>query len=273
MLIDEIILMYYSHMERRDSSLKSPPAFLRLAGHPIRWRLLTELGRSDREVRELTRRLGEPQSLVSYHLGRLRAGGLVSMRRSSADGRDAYYRIDLVRCQEQLGTVGASLHPALGAAPAAPAGASSGKEPVSILFACTGNSSRSQLAEAFARHLAGDLDVVSAGSDPKPIHPHAIRIADDYGLDLQGAQSKHLDQFRHAHFDYVVTLCDRVREVCPEFDGAPERIHWSIPDPADAAAGRVTFARFQGAAADIRTRVEFFLKAITQRATEGGTHA
>src|ERR1700678_1986422 len=76
----------------------SPPGFLALAGHPVRWRLLGELARSDRQVRELTALAGQPQNLVSYHLRKLRAGGLVVMRRSSADGRDAYYSIDLVRC-------------------------------------------------------------------------------------------------------------------------------------------------------------------------------
>jgi len=259
-------------MNRRRTSSTSPPAFLRLAGHPIRWRLLTELGRSDREVRELALMLGESQSLVSYHLGRLRAAGLVSTRRSSADGRDAYYRIDLVRCQELLWAVGRNLHPALGVATTT-ARASRRTGRVSLLFACTGNSSRSQLAEAFARHLAPDLAVVSAGSDPKPIHPQAIRVADEYGLDLRGAQSKHLDEFRHASFDYVVTLCDRVREVCPEFEGAPELVHWSIPDPAKAIAGRASYRRFQAAAADIQTRVKLFLGAIPQHAMEGGAHA
>ena len=76
----------------------APPAFLRLAGDPLRWRLLSELARSDRRVSELTGLVGQPQNAVSYHLGRLRDGGLVSMRRSSADGRDTYYRIELARC-------------------------------------------------------------------------------------------------------------------------------------------------------------------------------
>src|SRR6266542_1195869 len=95
---------------RRDLS---PPSFLRLAGHPMRWRLLSELARSDRQVRELTGLLGQAQSLVSYHLGRLRAGRLVSMRRSSADGRDAYYRVDLARCGELLCAAGRGLQPGL----------------------------------------------------------------------------------------------------------------------------------------------------------------
>src|SRR5437667_82748 len=94
----------------RDSG---PPGFLQLAGHPVRWRLLRELARSDRQVRELTSLTGHPQPLVSYHLGRLRAAQLVSARRSSADGRDAYYTADLARCGELLAAAGRALHPAL----------------------------------------------------------------------------------------------------------------------------------------------------------------
>ncbi len=91
----------------------APPGFLRLAGHPLRWTLLSELVRSDRQVHELSALLGRPQSLVSYHLARLRAGQLVSMRRSSADRRDAYYTVDLARCGELLAAAGAALHPGL----------------------------------------------------------------------------------------------------------------------------------------------------------------
>ena len=78
----------------------APPRFLRLAGHPLRWRLLSELARSDRRVGELCALAERPQSLVSYHLRQLRDGGLVSARRSAADGRDSYYVLDLARCAE-----------------------------------------------------------------------------------------------------------------------------------------------------------------------------
>src|SRR5258707_13498119 len=96
----------------RDSG---PPGFLQLAGHPVRWRLLRELARSDRQVRELTSLTGHRQPLVSYHLGRLRAAQLVSARRSSADGRAAYYTVDLARCGEVLAAAGGWLLPGPGA--------------------------------------------------------------------------------------------------------------------------------------------------------------
>src|SRR3954452_11860594 len=94
-----------------------PPRFLQLAGHPLRWQLLTELARSDRRVGELCELAGERPSLVSYHLRRLRDRGGGSARRRLADGRDTYYVLDLTRCGELLVTAGTSLHPAL--APAA----------------------------------------------------------------------------------------------------------------------------------------------------------
>src|SRR5829696_5325399 len=132
--------MYRARMSGTAPGLDlSPPSFVRLAGHPLRWRLLHELGRSDRQVRELCALVGRPQSLVSYHLGRLRSQGLVSMRRTSADGRDAYYSLDLARCATLLSAAGGALHPGLRpeqvASPAAP-----GPARPRVLFLCTGNS-------------------------------------------------------------------------------------------------------------------------------------
>src|SRR5436190_22742861 len=88
-----------------------PPEFLQMAGHPLRWRLLSELARSDRMVHELTGSVGEPQNLVSYHLGKLRDGRLVSARRSSADGRDMYYSLGVARVGSLLSATGGALHP------------------------------------------------------------------------------------------------------------------------------------------------------------------
>ena len=243
----------------------SPPAFLRLAGDPLRWRLLSELARSDRRVGELTALVDQRQNAVSYHLGRLRAGGLVSMRRSSADGRDSYYRIELARCGRLLAATGAALHPALGD-PVTPAAL--GRRVARVLFVCTGNSARSQIAEALLAHAAAErVEVASAGSDPKPLHPNAVQVMREYGIDLAGRRSKHLDEFTGRHFDYVITLCDKVREVCPEFRGGPEAIHWSIPDPAAAGTGRASYPAFRAVAAELHTRIGFLTQAITPFAT------
>src|SRR5258708_7294901 len=120
-----------------------------------------------------------------------------------------------------------------------PAGPGAGRQtPVRVLLLCAGNGSRSQIAEALRQQAAGDrVQVVSAGSHPKELHPDAVRVMRGYGIDLSGRRSKHLSEFSTHRFDYVITLCDRVREVCPEFPGGPEPIHWSIPDPAAASGG------------------------------------
>src|SRR5215218_3121759 len=153
------------------SSDRVAPAFVRLAGHPLRWELLSVLGESDYRVRELADRVGQPQNLVSYHLRALRDGGLVTARRSSFDGRDSYYHLDLDRCADALTDSGAALHPALrrhATVPIPPVEALRPR-PVAVLFVCTGNSARSTIAEALLRHrTAGQVTAESAGSRPRP---------------------------------------------------------------------------------------------------------
>lgn len=251
--------MYFCEMKAREA--RTPPRFLQLAGEPLRWRLLGELARSDRQVRELTALTGQPQSLVSYHLGRLRSGGLVTMRRSSADGRDAYYSIDLARCGELLAATGAALHPGLRPSPPVPTQATPSTR---VLYLCTGNSARSQIAQAITEHLAGGtVTAASAGSRPKPLHPHAVAVMREQGIDISGRRPRHLGEFAGQRFGYVVSLCDKVREVCPEFPGPPEVVHWSIPDPA-AEGG--TLPAFRDVAADLRTRIGFLLARISDEA-------
>jgi protein-tyrosine-phosphatase len=253
------------------AEVEDPPGFVQLAAHPVRWRLLRELTRSDRAVRELTERLGEPQNLVSYHLRRLRDGGLVSCRRSAADGRDSYYAIDLSRCQQELQITGGALHPALwpsGARPAARAVTRAHR--ARVLFLCTGNSARSQMAEALLEQAsAGTVDAASAGSHPKPLHPHAVRVMRKRGIDISGNRTKHLGEFVKQRFDMVVTLCDRVREVCPDFPSHPALVHWSVPDPASqaTASDRASYPAFERTAAELETRIGFLLPLLAAQPT------
>jgi protein-tyrosine-phosphatase/DNA-binding transcriptional ArsR family regulator len=249
---------------RHDES--SPPAFLRLAGHPLRWQLLSELARSDRRVGELCQLAGQRQSLVSYHLRQLRDGGLVSARRSAADGRDSYYALDLAHCGELLASAGVALHPGLAAPSRPPARPRSRSTSARVLFLCTGNSARSQIAEALAIELSGGaVRAVSAGSHPKPLHPNAVRVMRERGIDVSGRRSKHLGEFADRRFDYVISLCDRVREVCPEFPGGPELIHWSIPDPArEPGSDEETLPAFERTADELCTRIGFLIEAIEQ---------
>jgi protein-tyrosine-phosphatase len=233
-----------------------------LAAHPVRWSVLRQLARSDRSVSELTELVDEPQNLVSYHLRQLRDGGLVSSRRSSADGRDVYYAIDLAACAAQLQSAGGALHPALALAPtsARPTVARSRRRR-RVLFLCTGNSARSQMAEAILEHQTnGAVSAASAGSHPKPLHPNAVRVMRKRGIDISGNRTKHLDALASQPFDLVITLCDRVREVCPELPHHPERVHWSIADPArEGDTDRASLPAFERTAAELETRIRFLV--------------
>src|SRR3954454_22885477 len=242
----------------------SPPRFLRLAGHPLRWTLLSELARSDRRVGELCALADRRQSLVSYHLRQLRDGGLVSMRRSAADGRDSYYVLDLAGCGELLRSAGVALHPGLAAVPRPRDAREPGAAPARVLFLCTGNSARSQIAEVLCEQLSGGaVTAASAGSHPKPLHANAVRVMRERDIDLAGRRSKDLGEFAGQRFDYVISLCDRVREVCPEFPGGPEVIHWSIPDPArEPGPDAETLPAFERTATELCARIGFLIEAI-----------
>ena len=241
--------------------------FVRLAAHPLRWRLLTELAASDRRVRELVDAVGQPQNLVSYHLRLLEAAGWSPPVEAASTPATAIttwtWRAVRRRCPPS-----GRLHPALRRRchPTFRASANAGCGH-GVLFACTGNSARSPIAEALLRHRAGgDVEVVSAGSHPKPrIHPNAARVLrEQYGIDIADHRPRHLDTVARRQFDYVITLCDKVREACPEFSDQPRLIHWSIPDPAAAnGTDRQTYPAFWRTAAEIDTRIRYLLPVFT----------
>ena len=248
-------------------SSQAAPGFVRLAGHPLRWRLLTELARTDLRVRELAARIEQPQNLISYHLRLLRDGGLVTVTRSSFDGRDSYYHLDLDRCAALLADAGAALHPALALNALVPTPAIGARRlpRLSVLFVCTGNSSRSPIAEALlGRHTSGRVRATSAGSHPRPqLHPHAVRaLREGFGIDIAGRRPRHLNTVTGHRFDYLITLCDKAREACAEFDSNAHRLHWSIPDPAAPGPDEASYPGFTRTAADIDTRVRHLLPVL-----------
>jgi ArsR family transcriptional regulator, arsenate/arsenite/antimonite-responsive transcriptional repressor / arsenate reductase (thioredoxin) len=251
-----------------------PPEILGLLSDPLRWMLVGELGRSDRRVGELVELVGKPQNLVSYHLAELRHAGIVSARRSSADGRDVYYRADLVRCRDLLGEAGPSLHPGVSLAPTPEAVSPRPVRP-RLLFLCTGNSARSQIAEAVVeQRSAGTVEARSAGSQPRPLHPNAVRVMAERGIDISGRPTKSLARFARTRFDRVITLCDKVREICPEFPGGPIAAHWSIADPAALdASDEETYPAFQQVADEIECRVALLLAELTTGQLQGEHHA
>jgi protein-tyrosine-phosphatase len=219
--------------------LPHPPEVFKLAGHPIRWNLLMRLARSDERVQDLIEQLKLPQNLVSYHLRQLRDGRLVHERRSSADERTVYYSLDFEQFQTQFLSAGKMLHPAMIAAPSSSIDQrSQGRVTPSlrVLFLCTHNSARSQMAEVLLRELShGTIDAFSAGSDPAPhVHPLAIAAMEAVGINMHEQYPKHFERYQGQHFDAILTVCDQIREVCPTFPDDPERIHWSFPDPASS---------------------------------------
>ena len=125
-----------------------------------------------------------------------------------------------------------------------------------VLFLCSGNSARSQMAEAFLRAYAGDnVDAYSAGLEPMEIHPLTIRVMQERGLDLAGQHAKGLSQFLgKVHFGYLVTVCDRAQEMCPVFPGVAKRLFWPFEDPARAVGTEddrlATFRRVRDAIDD-----------------------
>jgi protein-tyrosine-phosphatase len=259
--------MYFRVM-RSTHQVTPPPEFVRLAAHPLRWQLLSRLTDSDLRVRELVEQVGEPQNLVSYHLRLLREGGLVTATRSSFDGRDSYYHLDVGRCADALIETGATLHLALRTRAASPATtAERPRARTAVLFVCTGNSGRSPIAEALLRHYAADgITVASAGTSPKShLHPNTVRVlGDQFGIDVTGQQPRPLETLTGRRFDHVVTLCDKAREACPAFAHRPRRAHWSIPDPATVdGTEKAVYAAFQRTATDSDTRIRHLLPVRT----------
>jgi ArsR family transcriptional regulator, arsenate/arsenite/antimonite-responsive transcriptional repressor / arsenate reductase (thioredoxin) len=247
------------------------PGVVRLLADPLRWQLASELARGDRRVRELVAATGHPQNLVSYHLRQLRDGGLVTVRRSSFDARDAYYSLDLDGCARTLAQTAADLHPGLARLPglaAPPAEPGTAASPVRqrrrVLFVCTGNSARSPVAAALLRHRAGArVLATSAGIRPKPVHPDAVAILRErYRIDISGHRPTHVETVAGQRFDYVISLCDKAREACPEFAGRPGRIHWSLPDPAAGEGGLAGAPAFERMTVDLDTRIRFLLPVL-----------
>jgi arsenate reductase (thioredoxin) len=129
-----------------------------------------------------------------------------------------------------------------------------------VLFLCTGNSARSQMAEGLLRHKAGDtFEAFSAGTHPKGMHPRSIEVMKEIGIDISKQTSKDVTSYANKKFDYVITVCDRAKQECPVFPGA-EPIHWGFDDPADASQDKQP-AIFRRVRDEIQQRLNLFLLA------------
>ena len=139
--------------------------------------------------------------------------------------------------------------------------------PVKVLFLCTGNSCRSQMAEGLLRHLEQEaVEVASAGTRPAQVHADAIRSMREIGVDISAQRSKPLEPFLGQPFDYLITLCDDAEQSCPAFPGVSQNIHWSIPDPA-AAQGTDEQRKvvFRSVREDLSARIRLLLESISQK--------
>ncbi len=227
-----------------------------LLGEPIRWRLIQALAESDRLIQELARQVGQPLNLVSYHLRQLREAGLITERRSSLDARATYCSLDLDRLADLYRSAGRALHPTLvtqfdGTRPV---------HPLRVLFLCTHNAARSQMAEGLLREaVAGRWFVASAGSQPGGVHPLAVSTLADRGVDIRAQMSKDPDQLVVREYDLVISLCDRVRAERIVFPNRPRRAHWSLPDPL-ASPKRAQPRVFRETADGLARRIGWLLR-------------
>ena len=253
-----------------DSSVETPVRFLSMLANPVRWKMLQALAKSDYTVRELAAIVGESDNLVSYHLGQLAKYNIVSERRGDADGRVAYYTLNVEHLRDAYFASGRAIHPLLGSvsgqADSTHAVEQTSDRPMRVLFLCTSNSARSQMAEAMLRDLTkGKVEVHSAGSQPSSVRSEAVWAMAQMGLDISSQRSKSLTLFVDQQFDYVITVCDRMKEVCPLFPGDVTRIHWSIADPAEIdGSEEVRRQAFVKASMELLTRIRLLL-AVMER--------
>ena len=136
-----------------------------------------------------------------------------------------------------------------------------------VLFLCTGNTARSQMAEAFLRKYAGDrFEVDSAGLEPGVLNPYTVRVMEEKGIDMSGRYAKGLDRFLGTvHFDYAITVCDRAQQQCPIFPSASTRWFWPFEDPAPYSAGdeATALAKFREVRDQIERRIVAWLKELS----------
>jgi arsenate reductase (thioredoxin) len=147
------------------------------------------------------------------------------------------------------------------------AGDRTGSGPIRVIFICTGNAARSQMAEAILRNEGGDaFEVHSAGTLPKGVHPLTLRVLAGVGYDVAGARSRDVRELLGQPFDYVITVCDRARESCPVFPGSAETLHWSFDDPADAeGTEEQRLEVFERVLGEISMRVRTFIPMALRR--------
>jgi protein-tyrosine-phosphatase len=275
------VLRYYQSWLfdfNQEASMDTPTAsdalFVTLLANPAIWTTVQALARSDAHVADLQAHTGFSAAALDHALDQLSAVGLITSRPSDADPQVVYYQLHVDRLAALAQTTLTALHPSLTLAPP-PTEAPAPPQPVHprVLFLCTHNSARSQIAEGLLRMISGGaVDAYSAGVAPASLHPLARESLERVGAFTESMASKHMDVFAGQHFDYVITVCDQAREVCPTFPNADQQLHWSLPDPASAEVARQPKA-FQAVSIELAQRLRYLLTFIERDRRQAGTGA
>lgn len=220
---------------------------MKLLGNRIRWRLLQELARSDRRVQELAALLAQPQNLVSYHLGLLRMGHVISERRGDQDGRDVYYSLDLDKLQLTMERAVADIHPALSGVPVA-RGADRSRSTITprscrILFVSLEQPDWARIVAVLTNELSrgtlralshGGVDAFAAALERSGMCDAAVQSLQQLGFIVNGTEIKAIGDYWGTPMDYVVTFSESGQSSLHAIGGRPQILHWSAP-PSDPA--------------------------------------
>jgi arsenate reductase len=210
---------------------------------------LRRLGLAPEDAGRLARRCLERGS-VDLELAPLLAGQRQAIERQRADlDRLEAELLDLESTIAAAGRVAGKDHPMP-------------VEPIRVLFVCTHNSARSQIAEALlTRYGCTDFEVFSAGTEVTHVNPFALQVIEEAGIDWSGARSKSITEFLDQQFDYVITVCDRARAACPVFPGSTNTLHWGLDDPSEVeGTDAEKLAAFRRTEADVSARLRPFIE-------------
>ncbi len=170
-------------------------------------------------------------------------------------------RVELDRLDAELSDLDETVH-AVGRAHLTREATSMTSGPIRVLFVCTGNSARSQIAEALLGQIGGaEFDVRSAGTEPKGVNPYTVRVLAEMGIDWSTARAKSVTEFLAQPWDYVITVCDRARQVCPVFPGVHNALHWGLDDPAEVeGSDEEKLAAFRATQMQLAMRIRPFVE-------------
>ncbi|WP_298202582.1 metalloregulator ArsR/SmtB family transcription factor [Desulfosporosinus sp.] len=264
------------------ADLPGQAEILRVLGEPHRLAIFTLLSTGPLQVKDLCTATSLSLPLVSQHLRVLRRIGLVQARRELGDARGVWYSIEPQPMTELKSTMSwlfdvASTVDRRPRADQFGIPAANCQDSFRVLFLCTANSARSQMAEALLEQVGGGLfEARSAGTQPRELHPLTVKALAEIGIDASEQTAKHYDVIASEPFRYVITVCDLANEECPELPGDYRRVHWSIADPLTASGTETeVYSAFVCARENLSRRIRLFVHAHrgeAERSIHSTTH-